>query len=129
VRLRTAPMNAALWTCQLVLALVFLYSGATKSTRSVPRLVAGGQTGVEGLPAGLVRFIGVSELLGVAGLLLPWALQIVPVLTPVAAGALGVIMVLAARVHVRRREYTTAAANVVLLTLCMAVAVGRARGL
>lgn len=118
-------MNAALWVCQLLLALTFLYSGVTKSTQPVARLVAKGQTGVEGLPRGLVRFIGISELLGVLGLLLPWGLHVLPVLTPAAASGIGVIMVLAARVHVRRREYRTAAANLVLLSLCVAVTAGR----
>ncbi|MFL5575657.1 MAG: DoxX family protein [Gemmatimonadaceae bacterium] len=122
-------MNVALWICQLLLALVFLFSGVTKSTQPVARLVASGQTGVEGLPRGLVCFIGICELFGVAGLVLPWALQTFPVLTPSAAAALGIIMVLAARVHVRRREYRTAAANLVLLTLCVTVAVGRFRAL
>lgn len=79
------------------------------------------------MPAALVRFIGVSELPGVAGLLLPWALHRVPMLTPAAAAALGVVMVLAARVHIRRREYKTAAGNLVLLALCVVVAVGRFR--
>lgn len=122
-------MNAALWTCQLVLAVVFLYSGATKATQPVTRLVASGQSGVEGLPSGLVRFIGVSELLGVAGLLLPRALHVLPMLAPAAATALGIIMVLAAHVHSRRREYKTMAANLVLLTLCIVVAVSRFRSL
>jgi uncharacterized membrane protein YphA (DoxX/SURF4 family) len=122
-------MNTALWVCQIFLALAFLYSGATKSTQPVPRLVAAGQTGVDGLPAGLVRLIGISELLGVLGLLLPWHFQILPALTPAAAACLGIVMVLAARVHFRRREYKTMAANLFLLTLCMIMAFGRFRQL
>ena len=58
-------LNAALWICQTLLAIVFGYSGATKSVKTEKELVAMGQTGVEGLPAPLIRFIGISEILGV----------------------------------------------------------------
>jgi hypothetical protein len=118
-------VNTALWVCQIVLALTFLYSGVSKSIWPVPRLVAKGQTGVEGLPRSLVRLIGVCELAGVVALVLPWQLGIVPILTPSAALCLGIIMVLAARVHFRRREFKTVAANLSLLSLCLIVAVGR----
>jgi DoxX-like family len=95
-------MNTLLWMCQVLLALTFLFSGVSKSTLPVTRSVAKGQTGVEGLPASLVRFIGVCELLGVVALVVPWHSGIVPILTPAAALGLGIIMVLAARVHFRR---------------------------
>jgi uncharacterized membrane protein YphA (DoxX/SURF4 family) len=123
------PVNALLWACQILLALTFLFSGVSKSTLPVARLVINGQTGVEGLPTTMVRFIGVCELLGVIALVLPWQLGIVPILTPAAALGLGVIMVLAARVHFRRREFKTVAANLSLLSLCLVVAVGRLRDL
>jgi hypothetical protein len=122
-------VNTLLWACQILLALTFLFSGVSKSTLPVARLVAKGQTGVEGLPTSLVRFIGVCELFGVVALVLPWHLGIVPILTPAAALCLGIIMVLAARVHFRRREFKTVAANLSLLSLCLIVAVGRLREL
>ena len=117
--------NAALWIGQGVLAFVFAYSGVVKATQPVPRIVAMGQTGVEGLPPALVHFIGVAELLGVLGLLLPIPLGILQALTPVAAACLGAIMTLAAAIHVRRREPWTAVGNLVLLALCVVVALGR----
>ena len=118
-------MNATLWVCQGILAIVFTFSGVVKATRPVPRIVAMGQTGVEGLPASLAHFIGTAELLGVLGLLLPGPLGIAPMLTPIAAAYLGTIMVLAAPIHIRRREYRSAVGNVVLLALWSLVAVGR----
>jgi uncharacterized membrane protein YphA (DoxX/SURF4 family) len=119
--------DGVLWVCQSLLALVFTFSGVVKATQPVPRIVAMGQTGVDGLRPALVHFIGVAELCGVLGLLLPGPLGIVPVLTPIAAACLGLIMVLAAPIHVRRREYWTAVGNLVLLAVCAAVAVGRWR--
>jgi uncharacterized membrane protein YphA (DoxX/SURF4 family) len=119
-------MDVVLWICQGLLALVFTYSGVVKATQPVPRIVALGQTGVEGLPPALVHVIGVSELCGVLALLLPIPFGVLPMLTPVAAACLGAIMVLAAPIHVRRREYGAALGNFVLLAVCVFVAVGRA---
>jgi uncharacterized membrane protein YphA (DoxX/SURF4 family) len=114
-------MNVALWICQGFLAVLFVFSGVTKATLPPAKLVAMGQTGVEGLPAGLVRCIGISEILGAAGVLIPWLTRIEPVLTPVAAACLGLIMLLAANVHYRRAEVQTAAFNLGVLAVCLFV--------
>lgn len=114
-------MNLTIWAIQGLLALVFAASGTLKASWSVERLVNSGQTGVEGLPVPLVRFIGLSELLGAAGLLLPRATGVATVLTPLAAVGLGIIMVLAAIVHARRRELRNVVVNVVILSLCLVV--------
>ena len=121
-------MNASLWTCQAVLALVFTYSGLTKGTQPISTLVARGQTGVADIPVPVVRFAATAELLGVVGLLAPRLLHVWPVLTPIAAVGLGMIMLLAAGVHLQRREYRTALGNAALLALCATVAVGRFLG-
>lgn len=118
-------MNTALWTVQVLLFLIFLYSGFYKSTRSAPELVAMRQTGVEGLADPLIHFIGFVELLGAAGIIFPWMLHILPILTPVTAVGFAVIMVLAAIIHIRRKEYWTAAGNTFILALSVFVAAGR----
>ncbi|MGZ3498178.1 MAG: DoxX family protein [Vulcanimicrobiaceae bacterium] len=118
-------MNIALWICQVVLAGLFLFSAATKGTQSPEKLVAMGQTGVEGLPILLLRFIAFAETLGAIGLIVPFWTKIDPVLTPAAALGLGIIMVLACIVHVRRRELQTASMNFVILAVCLFVAFGR----
>ncbi|HKN67911.1 MAG TPA: DoxX family protein [Gemmatimonadaceae bacterium] len=118
-------MNIILWALQLLLALVYAYSGTTKASQPVPRLLALGQTGVEHMPVGLVRFVGVAELLGSAGLILPWASQRAPALTPLAALGLAIIMLLAIGVHLERREYRTVVANVLLCGCCLIVAGAR----
>lgn len=118
-------MNLALWIAQGLLALVFSVSALAKGTWSLERLVASGQTGVQGLPLPLVRFIAAAEACGAAGLVLPWATGIAPGLTAAAAVGLGVIMILAAVVHSRLREPKNVATNMVLLALCLFVALGR----
>src|SRR5678815_4938861 len=116
-----------LWVAQGLLAALFLFSGVMKSTRSEQQLVASGQTGVEGLPLSLICFIGISEILGAAGLVLPLLSNVMPVLTPLAALGLGLIMILAAIMHYRRNENTTALQNLFILLVCLFVAYGRRR--
>lgn len=112
-------MNTALWIGQCFLAFVFFYSGIMKATQPEQKLVTMGQTGVEGLAAPFIKFIGISELIGVAGLLLPWYTQLVPGLTPLAAFCLGTIMLPAASIHYKRGEKWTVVLNIFILLLCL----------
>lgn len=112
-------MNTALWAGQCLLALIFLYSGICKTLLPEQKLVAMGQTGVENLAAPLIKFIGLSEIIGVAGLLLPGLLHMAPVLTSVAAFCLGLIMLPAAVIHYRRNEKRTMIFNLIILLLCI----------
>ena len=117
-------MNIALWVLQAVLAAFFLMTGLTKTTQPRDKLVAKMPLAEE-LSIGTVRFIGSAEILGALGLILPAATGIVPILTPIAASALAVVMVLAAITHGRRRELPNIAINIVLLALLAVVAWGR----
>lgn len=72
-----------------------------------------------------MRLIGVAELAAALGLILPAATGIAPMLTPVAATGLVVVMVLAAITHARRKEPGAIAFNAVLLVLASVVAWGR----
>lgn len=123
-------MNVATWIVQIVLAGVFAYSGVYKGTHSKTDVIASGQTGVRWYSAGFIRFIALSELFGVAGLILPRLLGIAPALTRVAAVGLGIIMVGAAVSHARLapqrpREWLNVATNVTLLAACLFVAFAR----
>jgi uncharacterized membrane protein YphA (DoxX/SURF4 family) len=84
-------MNIAIWIAQITLAAVFLGSGIAKSAMSPEQMKATGQTGAASQPIGLVRFVALCEILGAAGLILPWALGIGRFLTPLAAAGLAVI--------------------------------------
>jgi uncharacterized membrane protein YphA (DoxX/SURF4 family) len=81
-------MNYALWTVQALLALLFLFSGAMKFIMPVEEM-----TRQSPLPVWFLRFIGVAELLGGLGLVLPGLLRIRPGLTPLAAIGLLIIMI------------------------------------
>jgi hypothetical protein len=119
-------MNIVLWSLQVLTAIIFMYSGICKSIFSIRILVyAKGQTGVEHLPLSLVRFIGISEILGSLGLILPWKLKILPLLTPVSAILFGIIMIPAAIIHYKREEPKNVLTNIVLFCVCTFIACGR----
>jgi uncharacterized membrane protein len=122
--LEILAMHVFLWVVQVLLAAAFGMAGLMKATQPKeklePRL-----PWVQDFSPGTVRFIGIVELLGALGLILPAASGIVPVLTPIAAAALAVMMVLAAATHVRRKEPSGVAVNAVLFALAAIVAWGR----
>lgn len=118
-------MNIALWIIAGLLAAAFLASGAMKVIQSKEKLAASGFGIVEDLSAGTVNAIGALEILAAVGLILPAALDIAPVLVPLAAVGLVLMMVGAVIVHVRRHETQAIAAPLALLALAVLVAWGR----
>lgn len=118
-------MNIVLWILQGALAAIFLWSGANKISLSRERLIASGQTGIAVYPMPVVRFTAACEIAAAAGLVLPWATGIAPVLTPLAAVGACVIMVGAAAAHTRLREPRNVATNVLIFAAALTVAIGR----
>lgn len=118
-------MNIALWVVQGLLAVVFLGAGLIKSTQPLGALEAKVGGWVHDVPMPVIRFTGVAELAGAAGLILPRALDVAPSLTGYAALGLAVAMVGGAALHARRGETKEVAVNIVLLTLTTFVAMGR----
>jgi uncharacterized membrane protein YphA (DoxX/SURF4 family) len=118
-------MNIALWIVAGLLALAFLGAGAMKLAQPREKLVASGQGWAEDASDGFVKFVGAAEVLGGLGLILPAALGILPILTPIAAAGLAVMMIGAIVVHARRHELPGAVPSVVLLLLAAFVAWGR----
>lgn len=118
-------MNITLWILQTLMAILFINSGISKSTLGIPALMAKGQTGVEKLPIPFIRFIGISEILGSMGLILPELLHFAPKLTVISAICLGFIMVPASLIHYLRKEYKTVIGNCAVLAICLFIAYGR----
>ncbi|WP_426512936.1 DoxX family protein [Dactylosporangium sp. McL0621] len=117
-------MNVTLWIVQILLGAAFVVAGVMKSTQPKEKLQPN-LPWVEDFSPGTVRLIGVAELLGGLGLILPAATGILPVLTPIAATCLAVVMVMAAAAHVRRKEPSGVVINAVLFALAAVVAWGR----
>ncbi|AYD46621.1 DoxX family protein [Arachidicoccus soli] len=118
-------MNAILWVIQSLIAIVFLYSGVNKSIYSRQKLVSKGQTGVEGLSKGMIRFIGISEILGAIGIILPGLIDVFPFLTVVAAICLALVMVPASIIHYKRYEPKNVITNCIIFSMCVFVTYGR----
>jgi uncharacterized membrane protein YphA (DoxX/SURF4 family) len=118
-------MNTLLWTLQIVLAVVFAGAGATKLILPRDQLARTLGGWVDEFPAPLLKPLGLAELLGAVGLIVPPLVGIAPILTPVAASGLVVTMIGAIVTHARRREFPNVAVNVVLAIAAAVVAWGR----
>jgi uncharacterized membrane protein YphA (DoxX/SURF4 family) len=118
-------VNVVLWIVAGVLAVAFLGAGLTKIVQPKKKLAESGQGWVEDFSPGAVKTIGALEVLAAIGLILPAALDILPVLVPLAASGLVLLMLGAAVTHGRRREPQMVVINAVLLVLAAVVAWGR----
>jgi uncharacterized membrane protein YphA (DoxX/SURF4 family) len=112
-------MNTVAWAGQIFLAVTFLYSGIMKATQTREKLMSIGQTGVYNLSYLQIRSLASIELAGVAGILLPWYLKILPVLTPITAFCFALVMVFAMTIHAKRKEWKSVTLNVVLLVIAL----------
>jgi hypothetical protein len=115
-------LNTVLWTAQILVALVVTLTGTAKLVFARERLAVR-MHWAPTWPRGRIKLLGLAEVAGAAGLVLPMATGIAPVLTPVAALCLAVLMVGAVRTHQRLREGFGPA--MVLGALCVVVAAGR----
>lgn len=119
-------MNIALWIVQVLLSAFSLAAGWNHGLRPLSETIQTSPWAAD-LPAALVRFIGWAELAAGIGLVLPAAARILPILTPLAAVGLAVIMGLAIPFHIMRGEANVIALHVVVVPLSLFVAWGRVR--
>ena len=117
-------MNMALWAVQVLLALVFGLSGGMKTFMTIEAL-SEMLAWINHVPGWVTRLAGISELLAMAGLLLPSITRVRPELTPLAASGLVIVMVLGGALHAAIGEIGTVPLNVVLGGLAAFVAWGR----
>lgn len=117
-------MNAVLWGVQILLLGVYGIAGSLKIFQtSVARRR---MTWTEARSDAYIRFVGTTEVLGAAGMLLPMLTGVAPWLTPLAALGLTLVQLVAiTTVHLPRREFQTLPMNVVLLALSLAIIIGR----
>ena len=119
-------MNLTLWIIASALAAVFVLAGGTKLLIPREKLAqAPGGGWVNDFNAGFVKALGAVELLGAVGLILPAALDVAPVLVPLAAVGLAAIMVGAATVELRLQESKHVLVNLTYLALIAFVAIAR----
>ena len=120
--------NIGLWTAQGLLALVYLAAGGMKLFQPIETLAAAGMAYVTTMPELFIRSVGVLEILGAIGVVLPALTRIRPMLTPAAAVGLSLVQVSAIILHALRGETAmTLPMNLVLLALALFVVWGRTR--
>ncbi|MEA5360907.1 DoxX family protein [Amycolatopsis sp., V23-08] len=117
-------MNIGLWVVAGLVAAAFLFSGVFKLALSHEKYVAA-QPWAGDAPRWAPRALGVLEVLGALGLVLPAAAGIAPVLVPIAATGLALVMAGAVALHLRRGEVPALVPSGVLLVLAAVVAWGR----
>jgi hypothetical protein len=115
-------VNVALWVVQGLLAALFLFAGGAKLVMPLDQM-----EGPVALPGWFMRFLGVAEVLGALGLVLPGLLRIRPGLTPLAAAGLVIIMIGATVITWVGGMVGVALMNVVVALLAAFVAYGRWR--
>jgi putative oxidoreductase len=117
-------MNIVLWIVQALLALAFLAGGASKTFLPLARVKQMFPWANHVSPV-LVRVIGVCEILGGIGLILPGVTRTLVWLTIAAAGGLALIMLLAAGFHAQRREFSVIGINGILFLIALFILLGR----
>jgi uncharacterized membrane protein YphA (DoxX/SURF4 family) len=117
---QSGALNGALWIAQILLALLFLFAGVMKFVTPVEVM-----TEHSPLSGTFLHFIGVVEVFGAVGLILPWLLRISPMLTPIAAGGLVIIMLGATVITAMTMSVAVAIAPLVVGVVCAFVAYGR----
>ncbi|WP_369389402.1 DoxX family protein [Streptomyces sp. CG1] len=120
-------MNLALWIVTGLLAVAYLLGGGGKVVMAKEKIAAFGPSSrwVDDFGGGSVKAIGALEVLAAVGLILPAALDIAPVLVPLAATGLVLLMIGAAITRLRRHELTFMAVDVLYIVLAAFVAWGR----
>jgi hypothetical protein len=119
-------LGVSLWVAQVLLAAVYGLTGVMKLTLPIPQLAAMLRwPGLYGET--FTRFLGVCELSGALGLLLPAATRIFPRLTPLAAACLVLLQICAVGYHVSQGEFAKLPLNAVLITTAAFILWGRWR--
>ncbi|MER7176157.1 DoxX family protein [Streptomyces mesophilus] len=112
-------MTVAYWIVGVLLGLFYLYSGGIKAVRS-PEKLKPMMAWVDTVPLPALRALGVVEVLGALGLLLPPLTGIAPWLAIAAAAGLVLLQIGAMRLHLSRGEVRETGLNIALIVLAAA---------
>lgn len=118
-------MNIALWVVQIILALIFFMAGTMKLIKSKNELRENLGDWLDQYSGSTIKLIGLLEVLGAIGMILPITINFFPILTPIASIGLALTMIGAMKIHIDRKESDKVKMNVLLLLLAVFVAIGR----
>ena len=115
-------MIIAYWIVAALLALAYVFVGGTKLVRTNAQLESGGMHWVRGTNPAVVKLVGLIEVLGAAGLILPPLLAVAVFLAPLAAVGLILVQAVAIGVHMQMRDTASLPINISLLLLAFVAA-------
>jgi uncharacterized membrane protein YphA (DoxX/SURF4 family) len=118
--MKNKTANVIAWILQILLALMFIMTGAMKLFLPLDQLADSLPWVADSAPA-FVRFIGVAELLGGFGLVLPGLFRLKPFLTVLAAAGIILIMIFASIFHITRGETSAIGMNFIIAVLAAVV--------
>ncbi len=121
---KSSKLNIVLWILQALLALLYLNAGFLKTFKPIQE-IAPQIFWAPRLPESLVRFIGISELLGAIGLILPGMLKIRSQFTTLAAAGLTLVMLLANIYHISQGDFFVLPMTGLLFFLLAFITYGR----
>ena len=113
-------MEIVILILQIGLAAIFIYFGSLKIFLTYDQIKSK-VTWAEDYPHSRIKFFGILEILGGLGLIIPHQLDIFPILTPVAATGLAMVMAGAAVVHLKRDEISMILLNILIIFLLAGV--------
>ena len=113
-------MVITIWIIKGLLAALVAFSGLNKLLLPKTKLLENGMKGLVNIEEQQIKIIGLLEVLGVVGLILPSLLNIYPILSGIAALCLGLTMIVAARIHQQLK--LSIVPNIVILAMCIFVA-------
>ena len=120
----TKGLNILLWLAQIVLCGMFLMAGTMKLITPDNEMMKNMPDATEGFLK-FIRFVGVCEVLGAVGMILPSLLKIKPILTPIAAIGIAITMIVAVGIHISKGETSATITTVALALLAIFVIWGR----
>lgn len=114
-------MNTVIWIMQVFLAAFFILPGMGKIRNSKQQHIEDGhiKANASVIP---IRVLGILELLGCVGIILPWLTNILPILTPITALCFCLIMMAGLFVHLKRKEHKMLPMLIIVATVSLAVA-------
>lgn len=121
-------MNTVVWILQGLLAIMFAFSGFLILLQPKEKL-ANKMPFVNDYSSGMVKFIAISHILGAFGLVLPILINIYPILTPIAACCLAMVMILALNYNLGRKDRKSIVVDTVIGVLFCFIAYYRFKNL
>lgn len=115
-------METTIWILKGIIAMIFFYTGFNKILLPKDKLLENGMKGLIDLDDKQITTVGVLEVLGAVGLILPSLLNVYPILSAVSAYCLSLTMVVAASINIKLK--LPIFPNIIIFIICILIVIG-----